>query len=54
MQNMLQVGVITNTHGVNGEAKVFPTTDNPERFRDLKEVILDKDEIGRASCRERV
>ena len=37
----LQVGVITSTHGVRGEVKVFPTTDDPERFEYLKNVILD-------------
>ena len=38
---MLQVGVITSTHGVRGEVKVFPTTDDVRRFKRLKEVILD-------------
>lgn len=41
MEQYLQVGVITSTHGIRGEVKVFPTTDDPERFRDLKRVILD-------------
>ena len=40
MEELLQVGVITSPHGVRGEAKVFPTTDDKERFRDLKEVLL--------------
>ena len=37
----LQVGVITSTHGIKGEVKVFPTTDDPERFKKLKKVELD-------------
>ena len=41
MEQYLQVGVITQTHGVRGEVKVFPTTDDPERFLDLKRVLLD-------------
>lgn len=41
MQEYLRVGVISATHGVRGEVKVHPTTDDPERFRDLKKVILD-------------
>ena len=41
MEQFLQVGVITQTHGVRGEVKVFPTTDDPERFLDLKKVLLD-------------
>ena len=36
----LQVGVITTTHGVHGEVKVRPTTDDIDRFRDLTEVTL--------------
>ena len=41
MEELLRVGVISSTHGVRGEVKVFPTTDDPERFRLLKEVLLD-------------
>ena len=41
MESKLQVGVISSTHGVRGEVKVFPTTDDVKRFKRLKEVILD-------------
>lgn len=41
MEDLLQVGVITGTHGLKGEVKVFPTTDDKERFLDLEEVLLD-------------
>ena len=41
MEKMLKVGVITSTHGIRGEVKVFPTTDDPGRFKVLKQVILD-------------
>lgn len=41
MNDLLRVGVITTTHGVRGEVKVFPTTDDPQRFKKLKKVILD-------------
>ena len=41
MEDLLQVGIITSTHGVRGEVKVNPTTDDPRRFRRLKEVVLD-------------
>ena len=37
----LQVGVITSTHGIKGEVKVFPTTDDAGRFKELRHVILD-------------
>ena len=40
MEDLLKVGVITTTHGVRGEVKVFPTTD-AERFMELEYVILD-------------
>lgn len=41
MQDILQVGAVTTTHGIAGEVKVFPTTDDPKRFRRLKSVLLD-------------
>ena len=41
MEDTLRVGVITSTHGVRGEVKVFPTTDDAGRFKKLKEVLLD-------------
>lgn len=41
MEQFLQVGVITSTHGLQGEVKVFPTTDDASRFHSLKKVWLD-------------
>ena len=41
MKDMLQVGVITSPHGVHGEVKVYPTTDDVKRFKKLKTVTLD-------------
>ena len=41
MEQRFQVGVITSTHGVRGEVKVFPTTDDASRFKKLKKVLLD-------------
>ncbi len=41
MEERLQVGIISTTHGVRGEVKVFPTTDDVNRFKKLKNVILD-------------
>ena len=41
MEEFLQVGVITATHGIHGEVKVFPMTDDIKRFKKLKEVYLD-------------
>ena len=41
MEDTLRVGVISSTHGVRGEVKVYPTTDDVNRFKKLKTVILD-------------
>lgn len=41
MDNYLRVGVISSTHGIKGEVKVFPTTDDVNRFKELKKVFLD-------------
>ncbi len=41
MEDLFQVGIISSTHGIAGEVKVFPTTDDVNRFKKLKEVILD-------------
>lgn len=41
MEDLLRVGVITTTHGLKGEVKVYPTTDYPERFEEIEEVLLD-------------
>lgn len=41
MEDRFQVGVISSTHGIGGEVKVFPTTDDAKRFKKLKQVILD-------------
>lgn len=40
MDELLQVGIISSTHGLKGEVKVFPTTDDAKRFKQLKQVIL--------------
>lgn len=40
MQEEFRVGVISNTHGVKGELKVFPTTDDVLRFKRLKNIRL--------------
>lgn len=41
MEETLRVGVIASTHGVRGEVKVYPTTDDVNRFKKLKTVFLD-------------
>lgn len=44
MNDFFKIGVITSTHGLAGEVKVFPTTDDPKRFKKLREVILEPEE----------
>ncbi len=44
MEDLLRIGVITTTHGLRGEVKVFPTTDDVRRFDDCDEVILIKNQ----------
>ena len=41
MEQYLRVGIIINTHGIRGEVKVYPTTDDVKRFKKLKDIILD-------------
>ena len=41
MEKYFRVGVISNTHGVRGEVKVFPTTEDVRRFDYLKEALID-------------
>ena len=42
----LEVGRIVSPHGINGEVKVIPLTNDPNRFKRLKELLIrDKDTI---------
>lgn len=43
-EDYFRVGVIANTHGIRGEVKVYPTTQDPSRFQNMKEIILDTGE----------
>lgn len=40
MEKYLRIGVITKPHGLKGEVKVFSTTDYPERFKEVEQVVL--------------
>jgi 16S rRNA processing protein RimM len=42
MIDYLRVGVVASAHGIRGEVNVYPTTDDPGRFDELDEVILDR------------
>lgn len=41
----IKIGRIINTHGIKGEVKIFPLTDNIERFSDLKKAYLGDNKI---------
>lgn len=41
MEQMFTIGKIVNTHGVKGEVRVFPSTDDVKRFGKLKEVKVE-------------
>ncbi|MBR1860988.1 MAG: 16S rRNA processing protein RimM [Lachnospiraceae bacterium] len=41
MESYFKIGIITSSHGVRGEMKVFPTTDDPRRFKKCKNVFIE-------------
>ena len=46
MEELYQVGSITQTHGIRGEVKVFPLTDDISRFKNMKNLLLDGGKDG--------
>jgi 16S rRNA processing protein RimM len=51
MRDILRVGKILNTHGIKGEVKVLPLTDDPKRYDDLEFVLLDGKEVNVEGCK---
>ena len=47
MTEYFQIGIISKPHGLHGEVNVFPTTDDPARFKKLKKVIMESGRDGR-------
>lgn len=47
MLDYFRVGVIANSHGVKGEVKVYPTTDDVNRFKELETIYLDENDTYR-------
>ena len=47
MVEYLKIGQISNAHGVKGEVKVYPLTDNVKRFSKLKFVFLNEKDTYR-------
>ena len=42
LNEMISIGLVSNCHGVNGEIKVTPLTDDINRFKKLKKFYLEK------------
>lgn len=55
METRFMIGEIANTHGIKGEVKVYPTTDDINRFKKLKKCTLDTGkeqlELNVVSCK---
>lgn len=45
MEQMFTIGRIVNTHGVKGEIRIIPTTDDIKRFEKLKTVYVYQKEL---------
>lgn len=45
MKEFMTIGQITKPHGVKGEVKIFPLTDDVRRFRKLKTVFIEDKEV---------
>jgi len=45
MVTHLQIGKIVNTHGIRGNVKVIPLTDDPKRFDYLEWAFIEKDGV---------
>ena len=41
MKNYIQVGKVVNTHGIKGEIKIIPLTDDNKRFEELKSIYIE-------------
>lgn len=46
VENMFVIGKIVNTHGLKGEVKVVPSTDDPKRFEKLEEIYIERKDIA--------
>lgn len=51
MREFLTVGQIINTHGIKGEVKVYPLTDDVRRFRKLDVIYIDEIEKKVSWCK---
>jgi len=41
----LKIGLIKKTHGLRGELKILPLTDEPSRYKSIKNIFIEKNGI---------
>lgn len=46
MKDYTIIGKITNSHGVKGEVKIFPLTDNIDRFNNLESAYIGENKVS--------
>jgi 16S rRNA processing protein RimM len=51
MDDFITIGQIINTHGLKGELKIYPLTDDMKRFRKLKTVFINRVEHTVVWCK---
>ena len=51
MDGFIAIGQIINTHGIKGEVKVYPLTDDINRYKILKEAYIDGELIKVTECK---
>lgn len=51
MEQFITVGKIINTHGIKGEIKILPSTDDLKRFKELKEAYIDNNLVRIKGCK---
>lgn len=51
MEEFITIGKIINTHGIKGELKIYPLTDDLKRFKKLKNVRIEGKERNVIGCK---
>lgn len=54
MKDMITIGQIVNTHGLKGEVKIYPLTDDIRRYRKVNKVFIDGNEKKVVWCKLQV
>ena len=51
LQNRITIGRVGAAQGIHGEMRIIPLTDFPERFKDMREVMVGDELLHIESCR---